>query len=369
MNLILFLILAILVLSGAHYLVYWSAARFFGLNISAKKILAATLGFLMVSFVLSSLAAHYWQDNAGARAFYTLSSFWLGWLINLTLVCVAAWLAILFLRFCGMSANKAAVGAIFFGLSLVVALGGAWNAFHPAVKNITVKIRDLPAGWQGEKIVMISDAHLGYIYRADFMTEMAEKINAQRPAIILIAGDLFDGFDGGLMDGVVAALNKLAAPRGVYFVTGNHETYLGLEKTKAILAQTKIRILNDEIKIIDGLQLIGVSYPAGSAFNRDVAAAVKAAGYSADLPSILMYHQPTNIADVKNLGVDLQLAGHTHAGQIWPVNYFVKLVFNGYEYGLKKDGDYIEYTSSGLGTWGPPVRTGSRPEIVVIELL
>ena len=162
------------------------------------------------------------------------------------------------------------------------------------------------------------------------MDKMAEKINAQQPEMILIDGDLFDGIDGDSLDELVEPLNKLTAPQGVYFVTGNHETYLGLSRAEHVLNQTKIKILDDEI--------------------------------------VLMYHQPTNIADAKKLGIDLQLAGHTHNGQIWPIKFFVQMIFKGYEYGLHVEENYSEYTSAGLGTWGPPLRTGNRPEIVVIEL-
>ncbi|KKS26028.1 MAG: Metallophosphoesterase [Parcubacteria group bacterium GW2011_GWC2_42_6] len=365
---VLFLILAVLILFGAHYLIWFSAVRFFVLSKLAKNILAVGLGFLMVSFVLSSLLAHYWQGNIFARFLYGVSGFWLGWLVNSLLASAAAWLVIWLARLFNIKVNRATLGAGLFGISLVIAVYGVWNAFHPIINNISVKISDLPATWQGKKIIMISDVHLGHIYRADFMDKMAEKINAQQPEMILIDGDLFDGIDGDSLDELVEPLNKLTAPQGVYFVTGNHETYLGLSRAEHVLNQTKIKILDDEIELINGLQLIGVSYPAGNAFNKDVARAIQEAGYNIDLPSILMYHQPTNIADAKKLGIDLQLAGHTHNGQIWPIKFFVQMIFKGYEYGLHVEENYSEYTSAGLGTWGPPLRTGNRPEIVVIEL-
>ena len=115
-------------------------------------------------------------------------------------------------------------------------------------------------GWQGKKLVQLSDVHLGRVLGADFLSRVVDKVNAQNPAMVLITGDLFDGADGNLEE-LVAPLNRLVAPQGIYFVTGNHETYLGVQRSCAALRETPVRVLTDERVVVDGLQVIGISYP------------------------------------------------------------------------------------------------------------
>jgi hypothetical protein len=151
-------------------------------------------------------------------------------------------------------------------------------------------------------------------------------------------------------------------------VTGNHETYLGVERAYAALRTTPVRILADESVIIDGLQVIGVSYPERG-HSRDLGQTIaKLRGFDPALPSLLLYHSPTHIAEAKAAGVSLQLSGHAHHGQILPIQFISRLVYGRYYHGLHVEGNYTLYASSGAGTWGPTLRTGNRPEIAVIRL-
>jgi len=242
-----------------------------------------------------------------------------------------------------------------------------WNAYHPRVEDVVVKIRNLPPDWRGKKVVQLSDVHLGHVLGAGFLQGIVEETNAQNPSIVFITGDLFDGADGRL-DDLVAPLNGLRAPGGVFFVTGNHETYLGVDRAYAALKKTKARILNDEMVVIDGLQIIGISYPQRG-FSKDIAEVTrKLPNFNPRLPSVLLYHSPTQIEQAKAAGINLQLSGHTHKGQIFPIQFISRLVYGKYYNGLYVEGDYTIYTSSGAGTWGPTMRTGNHPEIAVIHL-
>ena len=166
----------------------------------------------------------------------------------------------------------------------------------------------------------------------------------------------------------MASLNRLVAPQGIYFVTGNHETYLGVERAIAALRTTPVRVLSDESVVVDGLQVVGISYPhRGHAL--DFAAKMAALpNFDPALPSLLLYHSPTQVAAAKAAGINLQLSGHVHQGQIFPLQFFTRLLFGKYHHGLHEEGDYTLYTSSGAGVWGPTMRTGNHPEIVVIQL-
>jgi hypothetical protein len=176
----------------------------------------------------------------------------------------------------------------------------------------------------------------------------------------------------------------------VYFITGNHESYIGHDRALAVLRNSGVTILENEVIDIEGLQVIGISYPGLNGADQ-IIGLEKLGGATADKkPRILLFHTPTDIRPqegdgldrhfatywvpdttftlAKKLGVDLQLSGHTHAGQVFPFGYLTKLIYKGFDYGLHHRGSFSVYTTSGVGTWGPPMRTGNSPEIVQITL-
>jgi predicted MPP superfamily phosphohydrolase len=235
------------------------------------------------------------------------------------------------------------------------------------VKKIEVSINNLPKVWIGKKIVQISDVHLGHIYHYDYMLEVAKKINALEPDVIVITGDLFDGTDGHI-DVFVEPLNLLKASRGIFYASGNHETYLGVGKTFEVLGRTKITCLRNEVKVVDGLQFVGIDYPAPNEKISVAATIKKIADFKASEPSVLLWHMPSQIAKIRKLGISLMLSGHTHKGQLFPFGIVTRLMFGGYDYGLKKKGNFSIHTSCGLGAWGTPMRTEKHSEIVEITL-
>jgi hypothetical protein len=194
-----------------------------------------------------------------------------------------------------------------------------------------------------------------------------DKVNAQKPSMVLITGDLFDGALGNL-EQKVAPLNRLEAPQGIYFVTGNHETYLGAHHALEALRTTPVKVLADECVVVDGLQIIGISYPERGHSLRFAEKIARLKGFNANQPSILLYHAPTQIEAAKAAGINLQLSGHVHQGQLFPLQFVTRLIYGKYHYGLHQEGDFTLYTTSGTGLWGPTMRTGNHPEIVVLEL-
>jgi len=322
--------------------------------------------FLSVSFVLATLAAHF-REGLITRKFYFLSGFWLGLFLNLLLAVICGRLIAVALGWAGYAADPILFGGPLFALALAYSLYGAWNAFNPRITDIQITIKNLPERWKGKNIVQLSDIHLGHVYREGFLEKVVQLVNGLSPEMVVITGDLFDGMDGNL-DGLVGPLNGLRVPDGIYFITGNHETYLGVDKAFSILKKTQVSILDDEVKDVYGLQLVGISYPErGEA--KDIVKSMEALpGFEKDKPTILLYHSPVQIETVKNSGVGLQLSGHTHAGQIFPLGLVTRLIYKGYDYGLHTSDGYSIYTTNGVGTWGPPMRTGNTPEIVNITL-
>lgn len=367
MTMTLFLVFGLGIYFGAHYLLFFSLVRFFQIGSpQAKTILFLIILFLSLSFIFSSLLAHF-KEGWLTKSFYILSGFWLGLLVNFILATAVIWLVIGLVKIAGIESSSAIVASFLFLVALGFSSYGVWNGFHPRVKNIEVKIKNLPLKWQGKNIVQLSDVHLGHIYQAPYLQKLVSQINALRPAAVFITGDFFDGMDGQL-DSLVEPLNEIQAEKGIYFVTGNHETYLGADKAFAVLEKTKIRILQNEVADVSGLKIIGINYPLQGEANNEIKILESLKDKFLGQPNILLFHSPVNIEQVKEAGVNLQLAGHTHKGQLFPFGWITKLVYKGYDYGLRTDGDFSIYTTSGAGTWGPPMRTGNIPEIVQIRL-
>jgi hypothetical protein len=362
-----FILVALSILFFSHYFIYFSLLHFFGIAAPARRAaLAAILFLLPASFIASSILAH-WSDNFVSRAVYFCSGLWLGVGLTLILTFALAWGAWGTTKLSTRSPDPATFGWAAVALACLYSAYGLWNAYHPRARNLNIRIKNLPPAWRGRKVVQLSDLHLGYILRAGFARRLVAMVNAEHPDLVAITGDLFDGADGKLEE-LVAPLNALRAPLGIYFVTGNHETYLGVERAYAALRTTPVRILADERVVIDGLQVIGISYPEPGHSKDFRQAIAKLPNFDPGLPSILLYHSPTHIAEAKAAGVSLQLSGHAHHGQILPIQFISRLVYRRYYHGLHVEGDYTLYASSGAGTWGPTMRTGNRPEISVIRL-
>ncbi len=382
-RLIIFILLALIILGGAHYLLYFSIIRFFLIvKFGAKIILSSALFFLSASFIVASILTR-WYENIFINGFYIASGFWLGLLLNLIIATLLIWILILISGLFGFRAKTQLISVVIFSLAIIYSAYGSYNAFNPKIKNIEVEIKNLPEVWENKTIVQLSDIHLGRVYKKDFLQKIVNQTNSLNPDIIAITGDLFDGMDDKDMNVYVEPLSNLSASKGVFFVAGNHEVYLGVDRALNVINQTQIKFLNNEMVEVDGLQIMGINFPVsntdvGSFENKgegimgesqNIEKIIKSQeNISRNKPLILLYHTPTSIEQSKNSGVNLQLSGHTHKGQLFPLNYITQMIYKGYDYGLHKDGDFSIYITNGVGAWGPPMRTGNTPEIVAIKL-
>lgn len=362
----LFMILFLVVLFGGHYFLYFSIVRFFAISAILKKVLLISFAFLSISFILASLLT---QLNEGflVKDFYFISGFWLGFLFYLMLASAVVWLILGVGKVFSLNINLSSWAVVFLTSALLVSVYGVWNAFNLQVKNITVDIPNLPLAWENKKIVQISDVHLGLVHREGLMKKIVEKTNSINPEVVVITGDLFDGMDGQF-DFLLEWIGKIRAKKGIYFVTGNHETYLGTKKVFDILEKTKITILKDEVIDLDGLKLIGIGYPERDE-KKDVVTVVNSLQkVFFNQPNVLLYHSPVFINQFKEAGINLQLSGHAHDGQISPIGFISELIYKGYSYGLYQMGNYTLYATSGAGTWGPTMRVGTHSEITTITV-
>jgi predicted MPP superfamily phosphohydrolase len=260
------------------------------------------------------------------------------------------------------------VGGAGLGLSGL----GIRNALAPVkVERVRVMLRELPGPLAGFRIAQLTDVHVGPTIGRAFVEQLVERTNALSPDLIAITGDLVDGSVAELGP-LVAPLGDLRARHGVFFVTGNHEYYSGADEWIAFLEGLGIRVLRNERVTVehDGalLDVAGVDDWEASQFEghgRDLAKALE--GRDRDRKLVLLAHQPKQIEEAAALGVDLQISGHTHGGQIKPFNYLVRLQ-QPYVQGLHDHGNAKLYVSPGTGYWGPPMRLGVEAEITLLEL-
>lgn len=261
------------------------------------------------------------------------------------------------------------------GVLVVGALGatgyGLVAAASPRVVRVRVPLADLPAGFEGTRVALVSDLHLGPTRGAAFARRVVEQVNAEQPDLVALAGDLVDG-TVELVGADLAPLADLRAPLGVFGVTGNHEYYAGdVDGWVRYWPQIGITpLLNSRVELRRGddvVDLAGVDDYTGEApYEADLGAAL--AGSDPARTLLLLAHQPRQVLTARDAGVDLQLSGHTHGGQVWPVRLLVPLQQPAVT-GLDRFGSTALYTTAGTGTWGPPVRVGATPEITVLELV
>lgn len=210
------------------------------------------------------------------------------------------------------------------------------------------------------KIVQLSDIHFGSVSR-QHLKRLIKKTNALNPDMVLITGDLVDQPDCATADSL-ALLNDLTAP--AYWISGNHERYIGLSKVTAVLKETTVIPLRNEAVEVAGIQLLGIDDSENPDQVRRVLPTLR---FDPAKYTILMYHRPDGFDDAAKSGVDLMLSGHTHDGQIWPFNHVVQSRFK-YLKGLHQIDNMTLWITTGSGTWGPPMRLGSRNQITLINL-
>jgi predicted MPP superfamily phosphohydrolase len=322
------------------------------------------LGVLSVSFVAASLLA-FRYTNAALRAFYRAAAVWLGMLTFLFVAALSSWIILGVARLVGLDVNFHRMVELLFSAALVVGLLGVFNASWTRITRTTVRLANLPAAWRGRRAALISDVHLGHVRNGSFLRRMIAKILREEPDAIFIAGDLYDGT---AIDAARAAepLNRLMAPHGVYFVAGNHEQFGDDSKYLRAISAAGVRVLSNEKVEVDGLQIVGVPYRS-AAQGGHFASVLNRVHIDRDRASILLTHAPDHPEIAEAAGVSLQLSGHTHLGQFIPWSWMARRIYRRFVYGLSRIGKMQVFTSSGAGTWGPPLRLGSNPEIVMLE--
>jgi predicted MPP superfamily phosphohydrolase len=354
---------AILILT--HVVLYETWSFFWGaMDPSALFTLQVAMAILSVSFVAASLLAFRYSHFL-VRIFYMLSAIWLGLVNFFFLASCACWVIFVLPLLLGVHLQRRPLAMALFGLALLTGIYGAVNASWIRTKRITVMLPNLPESWRGRTAALVSDLHLGHVRNGGFVRHIVRMLTRLRPDAVFLTGDLFDGTAVNLSH-LTQPWAEFSAPLGSYFVTGNHEQFSSPTKYLEAVKQSGFRVLNNEKIIVDGLQVVGVHYRDTVNVER-FCSILKQAALDRGVASILLVHTPDRMAVAEEEGFSLQVCGHTHRGQFFPWTLAVSRVYGAYAYGLNQFRSLTVYTSCGAGTWGPPFRVGTTPEIVLIR--
>lgn len=323
------------------------------------------VGFVLLYWVvaLALFVAMFMRDAAWpawiGRGLFTVGSVWLVFLLYMILSLTALDLIHLFVP----ALRHRILWA--FGFTVCLLLYGYYNYKHPRIVELNLKT-DRPIEGGEVRLVAVSDVHLGEGTGKRALKRYVEMINAQQPDLILIAGDLIDNSVTPLYrERMEEELNALRAPLGIYLVAGNHEYISGIDKAKAFLEKTTINLLQDSVlSLPNGVQLIG----RDDRMNRHRKSLDELhAQADPTRPMILLDHQPYELHRTDSLGIDLQISGHTHHGQVWPVSLLTDHIYE-QSHGYRRWSKSHIWVSSGLSLWGPPFRIGTESDLAVIRL-
>ncbi len=329
----------------------------------ARLDLRLALLLLSLTFVAASLLA--WRSFAWpVRLFYKISAVWLGAFSFFVLAACFTWIAYI-IALLAEHVEKAVLADVLFGLALLAAVAAIINASVVRITRLTVNLPGLPENWRGRTAALVSDTHLGHVHDVPFMREIVRKLNQLRPDVVFITGDMYDGTDGPI-ELLAEPWKELTAPHGAYFITGNHEEFADRRKYLDAVTRSGVHVLNNEKIEIEGLQLVGVHYREANDPAR-FPVILQSAAIDPARASILLSHAPHALNVAEAAGISLQLSGHTHGGQFAPFTWITRRIYGAYVHGINRFGKMLVFTTWGTGTWGPPLRLGTNPEIVLIQ--
>lgn len=355
-----FIIISLFLLSITVYSVYLLLTEAFLIGKVGRRLILSGLIIASAGFLIT-MSVYRITDGPLIRWSYIIFSLFLGLLFYLTIFAILFQIA----KLAKIKTPKPLMAKIGVTLAVILFIIGLFDAAYPRIKNISVQMAGLPEDWRGKKIIQLSDLHLGGIYGSGFLKRQVAEVNSLNPDLIVITGDLFDGTKNDLAP-FEPELAKLKAKEGVIFVPGNHDSYLGVDKIELLLQRLNILVLRDQAITINGLEIIGSDVHEMTNDNNDLS--INNLNSYHGQARLLLKHVPSNIWWAKKMNVDLQLSGHSHNGQMFPVSMITYLFYGKYQYGLHTEGNFNIYTSSGLGSWGSPVRTFNRAEIVAITI-
>lgn len=373
----LFLLIYFSIYGGVHLYAFLKLKRGFALGLPAYLILAIFMILMVVAPIVVRISERHGYETL-ARGLAYIGFTWMGLIfifisvsfffdIYRLLHFLARMLTQRPLAGFTLSLRNFCTLAILFSCAVVIY--GYFEALHIRTEHVTVKTSKIPEKIGRFRVVQISDVHLGLIVGRSRLKRILRQVKDARPDILVSTGDLVDGQMDDL-EALTDMFQNIPAKYGKFAITGNHEFYAGLDRALAFTEKAGFTMLRGEgITVSNLLNVAGVDDPARKRYGPDRAASEKA--LLEKMPrekfTLFLKHQP--VINSESLGMfDLQLSGHTHKGQIFPFNLVTKLFYRMHTGLSKVNGNALLYVSRGSGTWGPPVRFLSSPEVTVIDI-
>ena len=335
-----------------------------------------TFFLLAVLFIFAKILESK-HSSVITDALNILGGFWLAFMLYGFFFFLLSDIILLFLRIPGIMKGDSILiyrkwsFLIIASTSILLIAGGFINAILPVTREYNITINKPAGEVKTLRIAAVSDIHLGSIIRKRSLKKMSQMIKDIKPDIVLLLGDIVDGEIGPVLRGdLLQYFTWPDCTDGLYAITGNHEFIGGAARTIPYIESKGIRVLKDEIVTLPGgIQLIGRIDRDSFRFYRKERMKLSELMNQVDTnkPVILLDHQPFHLDESEKYGVDLELSGHTHNGQMWPVNYLTAMIYE-LSYGYLKKGNSQFIVSSGYGLWGPRVRSGSRSEVLMINI-
>lgn len=341
-----------------------------------KFIYALCFFLLAVIFIVAKILESR-HSSIISDGLNIIGGFWMAFMLYGFLFFVLSDIILLVLRIPGIISGEQILlyrkwsFIVTVSFSSLLIIGGFINAVIPHIKEYNITINKSAGEVKSLRIAAVSDIHLGSIIRKRSIKKLSGILKEMKPDIVLLLGDIVDGEIGPVLRGdLLQYFSYPDCTDGLYAITGNHEFIGGGSRTIPYIESKGIRVLKDEIVTLDGgIQLIGRIDKDSFRFYRKERLPLAELMKQVDTlkPVILLDHQPFHLDETAKNGVDLQLSGHTHNGQMWPLNYVTSWIYE-LSYGYLKKGNTQFIVSSGYGLWGPRVRSGSRSEVMLINV-
>ena len=365
MQKIMFIVIMLAVIIGANFYVFWRLWHMIPQGNPLRWVVLA-FGVVAVSSVFIALLFGSNMPQGLAGFLYKLGTSWFFFMIYFAMLFLVADI----LRLCGVPLRQYMFGSwtgFFVSVGIVAAVIIAGNIKYYNKKRVELTLTvEKPLPPQGLKVVAVSDLHVGYTIGKKELGKWIELINAENPDVVLIAGDVTDKRAWRLTeDGIAPEFRKIRAKYGVFASLGNHEYINNVDESLAFLREAGMTVLRDSAVSVDSLFYV-VGRDDNTNRNRQPLARLTE-GLDRSLPVLLLDHQPYNLEQAEENGIDFQISGHTHRGQVWPISWVTDAMYEKSHGYLKKSGSHI-YVSSGLGIWGGKYRIGTQSEYVVITL-
>lgn len=374
---IIFLVVFTLIVLLLNYYIYRKISRLFRHAPVIYRFLPYIFTFLALSFPVGRVLVSFMRRSE-ADSLVIIGSFWFAAIVYLFLACLLIDLGRLIMKIFHITIPVSSLHSwrLWLGWSICLIttwlmIWGYWCARHPVIHHLDLEVSKQNSKLDSLHIVMVSDIHLGRVLGSDRLEKMVNEINQLQPELVLIAGDMMDDDVAHIIrDNKARAMRNLTTRYGIYGVTGNHDLFDQIGPTIEYLEGLGIQYLRDSVAMFpESFYLLGrddrmirhlLGRPRKSL--ADLSAAC-----SLGLPTILIDHTPFELEEARDQGIDLQLSGHTHGGQLFPITLLARNLYR-QSHGYYRLGNTQYYVSCGYGSWGPPIRIGTRAEIVDIHI-